>query len=285
MRIVSESSMLNKTNLKLAHSPDPDDAFMFWALAKNKIDSPYQFEHILSDIQTLNEKAKEGVYEITAISFHAYPSVADRYALMSCGSSMGENYGPMVIAREERKGRSLSDVTIAIPGKMTTAYLALQLYEPNLKTVVVPFDQIIEVVASGEVDAGLIIHEGQLTYQKAGLSKWIDLGEWWFEKYQLPLPLGGNVIRRDLGMPAMKEISKILRKSIQLGLENRKEAVDYALQFGRGLDQKLADRFIGMYVNDLTVDYGEKGKRALHLLFEEAARKKLLPPIEIDFVD
>lgn len=277
--------MKTKQTLHLAHSPDPDDAFMFWALAKNKIDSPYQFEHILSDIQTLNEKAKQGVYEITAISFHAYPFVSDRYALMSCGSSMGDNYGPMVIAREERKNRSLSQTTIAIPGKMTTAYLALQLYEPNLKTVVIPFDQIVDAVASGEVEAGLIIHEGQLTYQKAGLSKWVDLGEWWFEKHHLPLPLGGNVIRRDLGMPAMKEISQILRKSIQLGLENRKEAVDYALQFGRGLDQNLADRFIGMYVNDLTVDYGERGRKALHLLFEEAAKHRLLPPIEIDFVD
>lgn len=272
--------------LKLAHSPDPDDAFMFWALAKNKIDSsPYQFEHILSDIQTLNEKAKEGIYEITAISFHAYPFVADRYALLSSGSSMGENYGPMVISREERKGRSLSDVTIAIPGKMTTAFLALQLYESNLKIVVVPFDQIIEAVTSGKVDSGLIIHEGQLTYQKAGLNKWVDLGEWWFEKYQLPLPLGGNVIRRDLGLPMMQEISKLLRESIRLGLENRAEAVEYALQFGRGLNLQLANQFIGMYVNELTMDYGEKGKKALALLFKEAAQAKLLPLIQLDFVD
>src|SRR4030095_3632999 len=217
--------MPKKQLLRLAHSPDPDDAFMFWALAKGKIDTgPYEFEHILSDIQTLNEKAEQGAYEISAISFHAYPSVADRYALLACGSSMGENYGPMVVAREELKGRSLSEFKIAIPGKRTTAFLALQLYEPNLKTVVIPFDQIIETVGRGEVDAGLIIHEGQLTYAQAGLKKWVDLGEWWMEKHGLPLPLGGNVIRRDLGADAMRRIAALLKESIQMSLAHRDEA-------------------------------------------------------------
>jgi len=275
-----------KKKLKLAHSPDPDDAFMFWALAKNKIDSsPYEFEHILSDIQTLNEKAKVGAYEVTAISFHAYPSVADKYALLSCGASMGDKYGPMVVAREERKGRPLSEFTIAIPGLLTTAFLALQLYEPQLKTVVLPFDQILEAVSEGKVDAGLIIHEGQLTYSKMGLKVWVDLGRWWFEKYFLPLPLGGNVIRRDLGRPAMLKIGSILKESIEQSLKHRPEAVKYALQFGRGLDLKLADRFIGMYVNELTVDYGERGRKALDVLFREANKAGLLPPVELDFVE
>src|SRR5262245_43173893 len=221
-----------KKLLRLAHSPDPDDAFMFWALAKGKIDTEaYEFEHILSDIQTLNEKAKEGLYEVSAISFHAYPFVADRYALLACGASMGENYGPMVVAREERRGRPLSEFKIALPGKMTTAYLALQLYEPSLSarggsasggnTVVLPFDRIIEAVVEREVDAGLIIHEGQLTYAHAGLKKWVDLGEWWQECHNLPLPLGGNVIRRDLGLDSMKEIAALLKESIQISLQNR----------------------------------------------------------------
>jgi 5,8-dihydroxy-2-naphthoate synthase len=275
-----------KQKIRLAHSPDPDDAFMFWALAKGKIDTgAYEFEHILSDIQTLNEKAKEGAYEISAISFHAYPSVADRYALLACGASMGENYGPMVVAREERRGRPLSEVKIAIPGKMTTAFLALQLYEPRLNTVVLPFDQIIEAVVEGKVDAGLIIHEGQLTYAQAGLNKWIDLGEWWQERHHLPLPLGGNVIRRDLGPQAMREIAALLKESIQMSLKNRPEAVKYALKFGRGLDLKLADQFIGMYVNDLTVDYGEKGRRALQVLFQEAEKAELLPRVALEFVE
>ncbi|MBL7684897.1 MAG: ABC transporter substrate-binding protein, partial [Deltaproteobacteria bacterium] len=277
---------MQKKLLHLAHSPDPDDAFMFWALAQNKMDSGnYEFKHILSDIQTLNERAKEGAYEISAISFHAYPSVCDRYALLPCGSSMGDNYGPMVVSKEERNGRSLSDITIAIPGKLTTAYLALQLYEPHLKTVVIPFDEIIDAVLEGKVDAGLIIHEGQLTYAQAGLKKWVDLGEWWFEKHQLPLPLGGNVIRRDLGKAAMSEINAILKKSIQMSLDHRKEAVEYSLQFGRGLDLGLADRFVGMYVNELTVDYGERGRKALRLLFDEAYEKGLLPKIELEFVE
>ncbi len=273
-------------HLKLAHSPDPDDAFMFWALAKGKIQTgPYRFEHILSDIQTLNEKAKEGAYEITAISFHAYPFVSDRYALLPSGSSMGDNYGPMVVGREPMGKRLWSDVSIAIPGKMTTAYLALKLYYPHLNTVVMPFDQILNAVEKGEVDAGLIIHEGQLTYAHGGLQKWVDLGEWWYAKHQLPLPLGGNAIRRDLGKEVMREVGALLKESIQMSLAHRAEAVEYALQFGRGLDLNLADRFIGMYVNELTVDYGERGRRAVKVLFDEAHSAGLLPEVHVDFVD
>ncbi len=277
---------MEKKLLHLAHSPDPDDAFMFWALATGKLDSgPYEFKHVLSDIQTLNEKAKQGVYEISAISFYAYPFVSDRYALLPCGSSMGNNYGPMVVAHGETLKKNLSDVLLAIPGERTTAYLALQLYQPKLKTVVMPFDEIIEAVAEGKVEAGLIIHEGQLTYQKAGLQKWVDLGEWWYQRHQLPLPLGGNIIRKDLGLPAMKEINALLKKSIEMSLTHRAEAVRYALEFGRGLDLDLADRFIGMYVNELTVDYGEKGRKALRTLFEEAHQAGLIPHTQVEFVE
>lgn len=262
---------------------------MFWALAKNKFDaSPYQFEHVLSDIQTLNEKAEKGTYEITAISFYAYPFLADKYALLPSGSSMGDNYGPMVVCRPETMSKKLSEMKIAIPGKKTSAYLALQLFEPNLKPEnisVEVFDQIPALVAQGKYDAGLLIHEGQLTYEKEGLKLYVDLGKWWFEKHQLPLPLGGNVVRRDLGEKVMKDLSRILKQSIQMSLENRKEAVAYALQFGRGLDLNLADRFIGMYVNELTVDYGERGRKALKVFFEEATARGLIPPTPLEFVE
>ena len=278
-----------KIPIKLAHSPDPDDAFMFWALAKDKFDySPYQFTHILSDIQTLNEKAEKGEYEITAISFYAYPFLADKYALLPSGSSMGDNYGPMVVCKQDNLSKKLSEMKIAIPGKKTSAYLALQLFEPNLKPEnisVEVFDEIPRLVAEGKYDAGLLIHEGQLTYQKEGLKLFVDLGKWWFEKHNLPLPLGGNVVRRDLGEKVMKDLSRILKQSIQMSLDNRKEAVAYALQFGRGLDMDLADQFIGMYVNELTVDYGERGRKALKVFFDEATERKLIPPIELKFVD
>lgn len=280
---------MTKQLIHLAHSPDPDDAFMFWALAKDKFDySPYQFEHVLSDIQTLNEKAMQGIYEVSAISFYAYPFVANRYALLSSGSSMGDNYGPMIVVPEKNKQKALKDLKIAIPGKRTSAYLALQLFDPEIKekqTTVVPFDEITQQVAEGKFDAGLIIHEGQLTYQNEGLELYVDLGKWWYEKYQLPLPLGGNVVRRDLGVSVMSDLSKILKKSIQLSLENRAEAVEYALAFGRGLNLNLADRFIGMYVNELTVDYGERGRAALKLFMSQAAKAGLIPPTEIQFID
>jgi len=281
--------MEKRIPIQLAHSPDPDDAFMFWALAKDKFDySPYQFTHILSDIQTLNERAEKGQYEITAISFYAYPFLADKYALLPSGSSMGDNYGPMVVCKAGNLDKKLSDMKIAIPGKKTSAYLALQLFEPKLKpenVSVEVFDEIPALVAQGKYDAGLLIHEGQLTYQKEGLKLYVDLGKWWFEKHQLPLPLGGNVVRRDLGEKVMKDLSRILKQSIQMSLDNRKEAVAYALQFGRGLDMELADKFIGMYVNELTVDYGERGRQALKVFFAEAAERGLIPPIELAFVD
>ena len=296
--MLARPSMEKNTKLiRLAHSPDPDDAFMFWALAKDKFDySPFRFEHILSDIQTLNERALEGQYEVTAISFYAFPYVSDKYALLSSGCSMGDNYGPMIICPEKNLGKKLSEMKIAIPGKRTSAYLALQMYvspQPPLlrgdtvgilNVSVETFDEIPRLVAEGKYDAGLIIHEGQLTYQKEGLSLYVDLGKWWFEKHQLPLPLGGNVVRRDLGEAAMKELSQILKKSIQMSLDHRAEAVEYALQFGRGLDLNLADRFIGMYVNELTVDYGERGRKALEVFFAEAHEKGLVPKVDLKFV-
>ncbi|MBF0491442.1 MAG: ABC transporter substrate-binding protein [Deltaproteobacteria bacterium] len=280
----------NQRLIHLAHSPDPDDAFMFWALAKNKFDtSPYRFAHILSDIQTLNERAMEGQYEVTAISFYAFPYVSDKYALLSSGCSMGDNYGPMLICPQKNLSKKLSEMKIAIPGKKTSAYLALQLYWGGtggiLDVSVEAFDEIPRLVAEGRYDAGLIIHEGQLTYQKEGLSLYVDVGKWWFEKHQLPLPLGANVVRRDLGEAAMKDLSRLLKKSIQLSLEHRQEAVEYALQFGRGLDLNLADRFIGMYVNELTVDYGERGRKALEVFFAEAHQAGLIPKVKLEFVD
>lgn len=265
--------------INIAHSPDSDDAFMFYALAKEKIDTgPYQFTHTLSDIETLNQKALDGVYEVSAISFHAYPQVASRYALLSSGSSMGDGYGPMVVSRSQEGPQVLGKKKVAIPGKLTTAYLALQLYEPRVQVEVMPFDQILPAVAQGKIDLGLIIHEGQLTYGGEGVHCVLDLGVWWQKHTEgLPLPLGGNVIRKDLGEKACQEISRIIREGIQYSLDHRAEALDYALSFARGMDPKLADRFVGMYVNELTVDYGQRGRKALHRLFDEAVERGLLP--------
>jgi 1,4-dihydroxy-6-naphthoate synthase len=274
--------------IRLAHSPDPDDAFMFYGLASGAVNAgPYEFEHILADIQTLNERALQGEYEITAISICAYPRVHSRYALTSCGASVGDNYGPIVVSRTPCTPRDLHGRTIAVPGLMTTAYLTLQLllgrdtFEPR----VVMFDQIPAEVAQGRVAAGLLIHEGQLTYGQQGLHQVIDLGVWWQERTGLPLPLGGNAIRRDLGPERCREIAAILRASIQYGLDHRAEAVRYALQFGRGLDQPLADRFVGMYVNEWTLDYGDRGRAAVRRLLQDGAAAGLVPEIEaIDFV-
>lgn len=274
--------------IRLAHSPDPDDAFMFYGLSSGAVDpGPYQFEHILEDIQSLNERAGRGEYEVTAISIHAYPHVAGQYILTSCGSSMGDGYGPMVVARTPLKLDDLRGKVIAIPGRMTTAFLALQLalgkgqFEPR----VVMFDQIPDEVAAGRVDAGLVIHEGQLTYQKQGLSLVVDLGAWWKEKTGLPLPLGGNAIRRDLGMDHCREIARIVKESIRYSLDHREEAVQYALKYGRGLDTQLADRFVGMYVNSWTLDYGPRGREAIRRLLAEGAAAGLVPAIgEIEFV-
>ncbi len=276
-----------KKPIIVAHSPDSDDAFMFYALAKDKIDTgEFRFDHVLSDIQTLNQKAMDGVYEVSAISFHAFPQVASRYALLPSGSSMGDRYGPMVIAREAYDPSVLRQKKVAIPGLLTTAFLALRLYEPKIDYVVMPFNEILPAVASGKIDLGLIIHEGQLTYQSSGLHKIVDLGEWWYEKTGgLPLPLGGNVVRKDLGYEDCVKVSDILKKAIQYSLDHRPEALEYALSFARGMDPKTADRFVGMYVNELTVDYGERGRTALRRLFEEAAAMRLIPEMpKLEFV-
>ncbi len=280
--------MSDVQTLRLGHSPDPDDAFMFYGLAGNLIPSGrWRFEHVLQDIQTLNERAIRGELHITAISVHAYPYVADKYALTSCGSSMGDRYGPMVVAREAMDVSDLCGKTVAVPGEMTTAFLGLNLLlgAGRFHHKVVMFDEILDRVAAGEVDAGLIIHEGQLTYSRHDLVKIVDLGEWWHGQTGLPLPLGGNCIRRDLGRPAMEEITAILRASIQFSLDHRDEAVQYALQFARDMGAGLADRFIGMYVNEWTLDYGDVGRAAIHELLRRGAEAGLVPAVEsIDFV-
>lgn len=264
--------------IRIAHSPDSDDAFMFYALAKDKLPTgKFQFHHTLQDIETLNRKALKGEFEITAISFHAYAYIEDKYILLPSGASMGDRYGPMVIAREPQKLEDLRGKRIAIPGTMTTAYLALKLLQPDFEAVIIPFDQIMEAVEKGEVDAGLIIHEGQLTYADRKLHLIVDLGEWWFQLTQLPLPLGGNVIRRDLGKEDIKEISRLLKASIQYALDHRVEALNYAMQYAGDLDVATADRFVGMYVNERTLDYGEEGRKAVQLLFDKAYEAKLIP--------
>ena len=278
--------------LRLGHSPDPDDAFMFYALAQDPplIDTRgYRFEHVLQDIQTLNQRAMQGELEITAISVHAYPYVADHYALTSCGSSMGDQYGPMVITREPTTLDQLRGKTIAIPGKLTTAFLALQLALGKegdaFRAVVVEFDQIPRFVRDGKADAGLIIHEGQLTFRSLGLHLVVDLGAWWHEQTALPLPLGGNCIRKDLGRDAMHTVTDVLKESIQFSLDHRPEAVEYALKFGRDLDRELADRFVGMYVNHWTLDYGPRGREAITTLLRRGAEAGLVPPVgEIEYV-
>jgi len=274
--------------LLLGHSPDPDDAFMFYGLATGRVPSGrWRFEHVLQDIQTLNERATRGELHVTAISMHAYPFVADRYALTACGSSMGDGYGPLVVARRPMSVGELSGATIAVPGEMTTAFLVLNLLlgRGNFQHKVVRFDDILDHVAAGQADAGLIIHEGQLTYSGHKLVKIVDLGEWWRDQTGLPLPLGGNAIRRDLGPEAMREITGILRRSIEFSLAHRAEAVKHALQFARGMATDLADRFIGMYVNEWTLDYGDVGRRAVRELLDRGAAAGLVPPVgEIDVV-
>jgi 1,4-dihydroxy-6-naphthoate synthase len=272
--------------IRLGHSPDPDDAFMFWALAADKIDTRgFEFEHVLNDIQTLNEWALEGRLETTAISLHAYPYVQDRYSVLPHGASMGSGYGPIVVAREELTREQLQSVEIAVPGRMTTAFLVLRLYLGDFNFREVPFDQILDEVKSGRAEAGLLIHEGQLTYAAEGLQKVVDLGEWWLLETGLPLPLGINVARRDLGPEVLHELSEVLRESIEAGLANRAEAMEYALGFGRGLDTELADRFVGMYVNDFTCDYGEEGRQAVTELLRRGEELGAFPArVELDFV-
>jgi len=272
--------------IRLGHSPDPDDAFMFWALAANQIDTRgFEFEHVLQDIQTLNEWALEGRLEVSAISLHAYPHVQDKYVLLPHGASMGSGYGPILVAREELDEDDLHRVEIAVPGRMTTAFLTLQLRLGEFRWREVPFDKIMDEVVSGQADAGLLIHEGQLTYGAAGLHKVVDLGEWWLEDTGLPLPLGANVARRDLGSGTLRELSEVLAESIRAGLDNRERALEYALQFGRGLDDELADRFVGMYVNELTEDYGEEGRRAVHELLRRGEEiGAFTEPVRVEFV-
>jgi 1,4-dihydroxy-6-naphthoate synthase len=269
--------------IRLGHSPDPDDAFMFWALAEERIDARgFEFEHVLRDIQTLNEWALEGRLEVTALSLHAYPFVQDRYVLLPHGASMGSGYGPIVVAREPI---SLADVEIAVPGTMTTAFLALRLAIGDFRYREVPFDRVLDEVAEGRADAGLLIHEGQLTYAAAGLQKVLDLGEWWLGETGLPLPLGVNAARRDLGDETLGRLSNVLRDSIRAGLENREEAMRYALRFGRGLDTELADRFVGMYVNELTEDYGEEGRAAARELLRRGEEIGAFhEPVQVEFV-
>jgi 1,4-dihydroxy-6-naphthoate synthase len=272
------------TIFTLGHSPDPDDAFMFYAMAENKIDlRGYRFEHRLEDIQTLNERALRGELHISAISIHAFAYVSDRYALLPCGASMGDGYGPMIVRKrptsnvqlptpnsDEESRALLCELTIAVPGLMTSAYLALQLYLGEFKHVVVPFDQIFDAVKTGKADAGLIIHEGQLTYERAGFTKIVDLGEWWKRETGLPLPLGGNVLRKDIPAPVQRDLLAIMRESIDYGLAHRDEAVRHSMPYARDMDAKLAGKFIGMYVNDFTRDYGEAGRKAVREFLQTA---------------
>jgi len=264
--------------ITVAHSPDSDDAFMFYALATNKVRVPgLKFSHTLTDIETLNRKAMEGFYDVSAISFHAYPYVQDKYALMPCGGSVGEQYGPMVISPRAIGLEELKTKKIAVPGTMTTAYLALKLFAPKIETVVVPFDRIIPEVLSGKYEAGLIIHEGQLTYERSGLKRILDLGKWWHEQTNLPLPLGGNAIRRELGPELIKQVTRALRDSIQFALDHREPALAYAMQFARDLDTQMADRFVGMYVNNRTLDYGDDGKQAVVKLLDMGYQAGIIP--------
>jgi 1,4-dihydroxy-6-naphthoate synthase len=272
--------------INVAHSPDSDDAFMFYGLATNKIRVPgLRFTHTLCDIETLNQKAREGVYDVTAISFHAYPYIQDKYALMTCGGSVGEGYGPMVVSPRAFTQSEIKKKRIAVPGTLTTAYLALQLFAPGIETEVVPFDQIIPQVLEGKYEAGLIIHEGQLTYDKSGLHRIVDLGKWWQKVSGLPLPLGGNAIRRALGQDLMLAASNALRDSIQYALDHREEALSYAMQFARDLDTQTADKFVGMYVNERTLDYGPDGREAVRRLLDMGHKAGIIgPEAHVDWV-
>src|SRR5436853_1426019 len=283
----SDTSASNQlAEIKVAHSPDSDDAFMFYGLATHKVRTPgLRFTHTLCDIETLNQKAREGVYDVSAISFHAYPYVQDKYALMACGGSVGEGYGPMIVSPRPFTSSEIKTRRIAVPGTLTTAYLALHLFAPGVETEVVPFDQIIPQVLEGKYEAGLIIHEGQLTYDKSGLHRIVDLGKWWQKVTGLPLPLGGNAIRRALGPELMPLVSAALRESIQYGLDHREEALSYAMQFARDLDTQSADKFVGMYVNERTLDYGSDGREAVRRLLDMGHKAGVIgPEARVDWV-
>jgi 1,4-dihydroxy-6-naphthoate synthase len=275
-------------DISIAHSPDSDDAFMFYGLATNKVRVPgYRFTHTLSDIETLNQRAQnEAFYDVTAISFHAYPYVQQNYALMGCGGSVGEGYGPMIVSSKPLTPEDLGRIKVAVPGTLTTAYLALKIFNPELQTVTVPFDRIMPEILAGNFEAGLIIHEGQLTYSSSGLYNVLDLGVWWRETAGLVLPLGGNAIRRSLGPDSMRIITKAVRDSIQHALDNREQALNYAMQFARDLDARLANRFVSMYVNDRTLDYGADGRQAIRKLLELGHERGIIPIApQVDFVD
>jgi 1,4-dihydroxy-6-naphthoate synthase len=284
---------MSKRLITVGHSPDPDDAFMFYALAHNKLDTGgLEFRHELQDIETLNRRALRGELEVTAVSIHAYAHLLDKYALLPSGCSMGDRYGPMVVAREPLGIDRLAQCRIAVPGTLTTAFLALRLLlssaasRPPLACEVVPFDEMISAVAGGSFDAGLIIHEGQLTFRNQGLHLVVDLGVWWQEKTGLPLPLGGNVVRKDLGGETMRTISRLFKESIQYALAHRDDALSYALNYARDMDRSLADRFVGMYVNDWTLDYGPRGREAVRRLLAEGHRAGIIPkPVAVEFVE
>ncbi|NNE66179.1 MAG: ABC transporter substrate-binding protein [Pyrinomonadaceae bacterium] len=283
----SVSTSKEPRTISVAHSPDSDDAFMFYGLATNKLETEgLKFEHTLKDIQSLNEDAKNGVFDVTAISFHAYCYVSDKYALLPHGASIGDNYGPILVAKEPRPVEEIPEMKIAIPGELTSAFLAMRIYNSDFEYEVFPFDEIIEAVQEGKVDAGLLIHEGQLFYKQLGLDKILDLGEWWFEDTGLPLPMGGNVIRRELGEDLMKEVSSHLKRSIEYSMENREDALAYAMQFARDMPPELADRFVAMWVNDLTLDYGDRGKEGVRLLLERGYEAGIIPEkVDVEFVD
>ena len=277
---------LIKAKIRVGHSPDPDDAFMFYAIAHKKIDTAgITFSHVIEDIESLNRRAFKAELEVTAVSAFAFFQIADRYALMPCGASIGENYGPILVSKKPVYAKELEGKKIAVPGLNTTAYLALRLFLPGFQEVVVPFDRILDAVEKGEVDAGLIIHEGQLTYEKLGFKKVADLGEWFYEMTRLPLPLGVDVIRKNLGKDVLRKVTKLLKNSIEYGLEHREEALKYAMKYGRGIEEDANDRFVGMYVNDYTVDMGRKGKDGLLTLQKAAVDAGLLKnPAPIEFV-
>jgi len=273
--------------ITIAHSPDSDDAFMFYGLAKGGVPTgELEVSHVLTDIETLNRHAQEGRHEVTAISFHAYPYVSDAYALMPCGGSIGDGYGPLLVAREPLDPAALGSSTVAVPGTLTTAYLALRLFAPGVETRVVPFDRIMGEVREGRADVGLIIHEGQLTFGGQGLHKILDLGAWWKGETGLPLPLGGNAVRRDLGPVLMKRLTRLVRETVRYSLDHRKDALDYAMSFARGMDPAVADRFVGMWVNDMTLDVGERGRRAVQVLLDRGHAAGVIPrPVVADFVE
>jgi 1,4-dihydroxy-6-naphthoate synthase len=284
-----ESTFAETREITVAHSPDSDDAFMFYGLATNKVRAPgLHFQHTLCDIESLNRRAMEGdgVYDVTAISFHAYPYIQEKYALLPSGGSVGEGYGPMIVANRAYSPSEIKGRRIAIPGTLTTAYLALRLFAPGVETAVVNFDQIIPQILEGKYDAGVIIHEGQLSYAKSGLHRIVDLGRWWLKVTGLPLPLGGNAIRRSLGPALTFKVAATLRESIQYALDHREEALAYAMQFARDLDTQLADKFVGMYVNERTLDYGRDGREAVRRLLDMGYKAGIIPhAARVDFVD